>query len=349
MNETDCCPEYAAMSRRGLLKGALAFGASTTVFGTAVVTASPASAAPAPAVLVVVSLRGACDGLSLVVPHADPGVLRRAAQHRHRLRRAAGQGRHVRPAPGVRAAAAVLDRRQGGGRARHRPPRTRTARTSPRWRRSRTPTPGSSVRSGWLNRLVGTDADANPLQGLAMGSGVAPASLYGPQPVMSAGSVERPRRGRRRRRRVGLPPDELAAHALGRQHLDARPLDEVDLRGTRVVPDRQGQPRRARRGRRVPRQRPRPGAEGGLTRRQERRRRRRAHRRPGRLGPPHRHGQRGRWPAGEQRRRSRRTPWRPSSPTSARGPTRSPSSPSASSAGACRRTPAAAPTTATGT
>ena len=30
--------------------------------------------------------------------------------------------------------------------------------------------PGSSVRSGWLNRLVGTDADANPLQGLAMGS-----------------------------------------------------------------------------------------------------------------------------------------------------------------------------------
>ena len=38
--------------------------------------------------------------------------------------------------------------------------------------------PGSSVRSGWLNRLVGTDADANPLQGLAMGSGVAPASLF---------------------------------------------------------------------------------------------------------------------------------------------------------------------------
>ena len=30
--------------------------------------------------------------------------------------------------------------------------------------------PGSSVRSGWLNRLVGTDADANPLQGLTMGS-----------------------------------------------------------------------------------------------------------------------------------------------------------------------------------
>jgi uncharacterized protein (DUF1501 family) len=49
--------------------------------------------------------------------------------------------------------------------------------------------PGSSVRSGWLNRLVGTDADPNPLQGLSLGTGVAPASLYGPQPVMSAGSI----------------------------------------------------------------------------------------------------------------------------------------------------------------
>ena len=72
MDESYCCPEYAAMSRRGLLKTALVAGASTTVFGTAVVTASPASAASAPAVLVVVSLRGAADGLSLVVPHADP-------------------------------------------------------------------------------------------------------------------------------------------------------------------------------------------------------------------------------------------------------------------------------------
>jgi uncharacterized protein (DUF1501 family) len=49
--------------------------------------------------------------------------------------------------------------------------------------------PGSSVRSGWLNRLVGADADANPLQGLNLAGGVPPTSLYGPQPVMSAPSV----------------------------------------------------------------------------------------------------------------------------------------------------------------
>ena len=72
MAQQDCCPEFATLSRRGLFRGALAVGASTTVLGSAVVTASPASAASAPSVLVVLSLRGACDGLSLVVPHADP-------------------------------------------------------------------------------------------------------------------------------------------------------------------------------------------------------------------------------------------------------------------------------------
>jgi uncharacterized protein (DUF1501 family) len=188
MNETNCCPEYAAMSRRGLFKGALAFGASTTMIGTAVVTASPASAAPAPAVLVVVSLRGACDGLSLVVPHADPAYY--AAR------------------PTIAIASDVLLAKDGmfGLHPSFEP-------LLPFWTAGKVAAvhatglpvpnrshfaameevedanPGSSVRSGWLNRLVGTDADANPLQGLAMGSGVAPASLFGPQPVMSAGSV----------------------------------------------------------------------------------------------------------------------------------------------------------------
>ena len=76
-----CCDEFAAMhkaahgsvSRRGLLGGALALAGTTTVLGSSVITASPARAESASAVLVVVSLRGAADGLSLVVPHGDPG------------------------------------------------------------------------------------------------------------------------------------------------------------------------------------------------------------------------------------------------------------------------------------
>ncbi|MCW2845371.1 MAG: hypothetical protein JWN22_3287, partial [Nocardioides sp.] len=67
-----CCAEYAAMSRRGLLTGALALAGTTTVLGSAVVTASAAAPRPAASVMVVLSLRGAADGLSLVVPHADP-------------------------------------------------------------------------------------------------------------------------------------------------------------------------------------------------------------------------------------------------------------------------------------
>ena len=188
MNETDCCPEYAAMSRRGLLKGALAFGASTTVFGTAVVTASPASAAPAPAVLVVVSLRGACDGLSLVVPHADPAYYAArpniAIASDVLLAKDGMFGLHpaFEPLLPFWTAGKVAAVHATGLPA---PNRSHFAAME----EVEDANPGSSVRSGWLNRLVGTDADANPLQGLAMGSGVAPASLYGPQPVMSADSV----------------------------------------------------------------------------------------------------------------------------------------------------------------
>ncbi|MGZ4446876.1 MAG: hypothetical protein ACXVEC_09240, partial [Nocardioides sp.] len=67
-----CCEEYARLSRRGLLTGALALAGASTVVGSAVVTASAATLTPATSVLVVLSLRGAADGLSLVVPHADP-------------------------------------------------------------------------------------------------------------------------------------------------------------------------------------------------------------------------------------------------------------------------------------
>jgi uncharacterized protein (DUF1501 family) len=50
--------------------------------------------------------------------------------------------------------------------------------------------PRSATREGWLNRLIGIDADRSPLQGLNLGAGVAPASLYGAQPIMSAADVD---------------------------------------------------------------------------------------------------------------------------------------------------------------
>src|SRR5215210_7465145 len=187
-NQPPCCPEYAAVSRRGLLSGALAVGASTTVFGTAVVTASPASAASAPAVLVVLSLRGACDGLNLVVPHADPAYYAArpsiAVPSETLLAKDAMFGLHPAFEPLVPfwTAGKVAAVHATGLPA---PNRSHFAAME----EVEDADPGSSVRSGWLNRLIGTDGDANPLQGLNLAGGVAPTSLYGPQPVMSADSV----------------------------------------------------------------------------------------------------------------------------------------------------------------
>ena len=203
MNETDCCPEYAAMSRRGLLQGALAFGASTTVFGTAVVTASPASAAPAPAVLVVVSLRGACDGLSLVVPHADPAYYAArpniAIASDVLLAKDGMFGLHpaFEPLLPFWTAGKVAAVHATGLPA---PNRSHFAAME----EVEDANPGSSVRSGWLNRLVGTDADANPLQGLNLGVGRRARLALRP----AARDV-----GRQRRRRWAWPATTTASRA----------------------------------------------------------------------------------------------------------------------------------------
>ncbi len=188
MTDQACCPEYAALTRRGLFAGALTLGATTTVFGTAVVTASPASALPAPSVLVVLSMRGACDGLSLVVPHADPAYYAArpniAVPSETLLAKDGFFGLHPKLEPllpfwTAGKVAAVHATGQPVPNRSH----------FEAMEELEDADPGSTVRSGWLNRLIGTDADTSPLQALNLSGGVPPAALYGPQPVMSAGSV----------------------------------------------------------------------------------------------------------------------------------------------------------------
>jgi len=188
------CPEFAglqgldslAVSRRGLLRGLTAGGVATAV-GSAVVTASPAGAAPAQSVLVVLSLRGAADGLSLVVPHADPTYYTArptiAVPRESLLAADAGFGLH----PGL---APLLPMWSAGEMAAIHATGMAVPNRShfEAMELVEDAEPGSAARSGWLNRLVGLTSTGDPLQGLAVGS-TPPASLSGSATVMSVSSL----------------------------------------------------------------------------------------------------------------------------------------------------------------
>lgn len=185
----DCCEEYAGVSRRGLLRGALAVGATTALFGTTFTQTSYAATRSAPRTIVLLSLRGAADGLSLVVPHADPAYY------------------SARPRIAVPAAALVAKNEFFGLHPSLSP-------LLPLWNAGRVAAvhatgmpvanrshfaameaiedadPGSSARVGWINRLIGRDGYTNALQAIGMGMTAPITALYGPQGTVTASSVE---------------------------------------------------------------------------------------------------------------------------------------------------------------
>ncbi|MCY7400798.1 MAG: DUF1501 domain-containing protein [Nocardioides sp.] len=188
------CPEYTslAMSRRAFLGsaalagGALALGSSTRAY--AVNSSSSAFRSPTGAVLVVLSLRGAADGLSLVVPHGDPVYYtarpRIGVPHQSLLVPDAMFGLHPALAPLVplwtegRLAAvhatgmAVANRSHFAA-----------------MEAVEDAAPGSSERNGWLNRLLGQLPGGSPLQGTAVGNQV-PTSLFGVEPAFVVDRVD---------------------------------------------------------------------------------------------------------------------------------------------------------------
>jgi uncharacterized protein (DUF1501 family) len=183
-----CCPEYAALSRRGLLAGAAALAGATTVIGSSVVRASAATT-PARAVLVVLSLRGAADGLSLVVPHGDPVYARArptiAVPPATLLAKDGFFGLHPRLQP-------LMPLWNAGQLAAVHATGLPVANRShfAAMEEIEDSDPGSAKRVGWLNRLIGVDGNDSPLQAFNLAEGVPPASLYGPEPTVSAGSVD---------------------------------------------------------------------------------------------------------------------------------------------------------------
>lgn len=190
-----CCPEYSGLSRRGVLRGALAGGVAAT-FGSAVVRSAPAYAAGgiggAGNVLVVLSLRGACDGLSLVVPHADPVYYaarpRISVARESLLAQDAMFGLHPEFAPMMPLWNAG---RVAAVHATGLPVPNRSHFSA--MEEVEDAAPGSSAREGWLNRLIGVDGTSSPVQAVAVGDGLLPTSLYGAQPATTMrdpGSVQ---------------------------------------------------------------------------------------------------------------------------------------------------------------
>ncbi len=187
------CPEYRALSRRGVLVGGAALAgaaATTTVIGEAVVQTAAAATVPARSTMVVLSLRGAADGLSMIVPHGD------AAYYRARPRISVPAsslwggdgffGWH----PSLRPLEPLWDSgRLAAVHAVGLPAPNRSHFSA--MEEVEDAAPGSSERVGWLNRLIGLDTDrTSPLQALNVDEGALPASLVGPEQTMSAAAVE---------------------------------------------------------------------------------------------------------------------------------------------------------------
>ncbi len=186
-----CCPEFAAMSRRSVLRGALALGGASFMVGSATVSASASSPSPASSVLVVLSLRGGADGLSLVVPYADPGYYSARptiAVPQNQLLAGTTDGRfglHPKLAP-------LLPMWNAGSLAVVHATGLTTANRShfSAMEEVEDAHPGSNARVGWLNRLVGTGSTGSPLQGVGLVNGTPPTELTGPVPLMTIGSLD---------------------------------------------------------------------------------------------------------------------------------------------------------------
>jgi uncharacterized protein (DUF1501 family) len=185
-----CCnPEQ---SRRRFLKNAgLVAGAGvvTSMVGTSFMSTAFASTGAATNVLVVLSMRGGVDGLSLVVPHAEPAY--QAARPRifvpksTLLAQDATFGLHPKLAPllpmWLTGSFGVVN--AVGLRV---PNRSHFAAME----EIEDADPGSAERRGWLNRMVGLDAQESPVEAMQLGSPIVPTSLYGSSPVLSVTKID---------------------------------------------------------------------------------------------------------------------------------------------------------------
>jgi uncharacterized protein (DUF1501 family) len=189
MDKGTCCEEFlrtTAMSRRRFLGAMGAAGTAavaTSVFGEAVLQAS-FGAVPGGNVLVVLSFRGGVDGLGLVVPHGDaayytarPNI---AVPSSQLIAADAMFGLHPELAPlqwlwdgGELAAVHAVGLPQ--------PNRSHFSAME----EIEDADPGSTLRQGWVNRMVGLESAVTAADAVHLGSSTPPTLVEGPTPTVA--------------------------------------------------------------------------------------------------------------------------------------------------------------------
>ena len=195
MTETPtCCEEFqraGTLSRRRLLGGMAAAGATaatTSLFGQAVRQASYGSVLGGN-VLVVISFRGGIDGLGMVVPHGDPAYYsarpRIAVPKASLIAKDEMFGLHPDMAPlkwlwdtGELAAVQAVGMDQ--------PNRSHFVAME----LIEDAAPGSSLRQGWVNRMVGLEPGAAATEAVHLGSSTPPTIVSGPAPTVATQKLE---------------------------------------------------------------------------------------------------------------------------------------------------------------
>ncbi|GGN55187.1 hypothetical protein GCM10010112_05680 [Actinoplanes lobatus] len=180
----------AVLSRRRLL--AAGAGVAAGVAGATVDTGLAFAADPAYAgdVLVLISLRGGFDGLSAVVPAGDPAYY--AARPAIGVPKAQliGGDAFFGLNPGL---APLLPYWTGGKLAavhavgQPAPNRSHFSAMEELERAA----PGTSLRTGWLNRMLGTVGSGDPFQAVAMGTAMPARVLGGPAPYVGVTAIDR--------------------------------------------------------------------------------------------------------------------------------------------------------------
>ena len=190
----EVCEEFTraeGVSRRRVLQGLVgagALGVAHATFG-GVFRQAVFGAETDNNVVVVLSLRGGVDGMSVVVPYGDPAYLGLrgsiAVPEGSLLQKDTLFGLHPDLAPleqqwidGRMAAVHATGLRV--------PNRSHFSAME----EVEDADPGSDIRRGWINRAIGLDTDAFPAEAVQFGTSIVPTALTGPAPVIAAQSMK---------------------------------------------------------------------------------------------------------------------------------------------------------------